>query len=808
MARSFCSRRASARPLLGPMLLASTMLSGIPVALAADAAPQSSLETVVVTAQKREENLQRVPMNVQAITTQKLEELHLKDFSDFQMFMPSVTYAVSGQGSNGGPGFANITMRGIASDQNGNHSGPLPTVGVYLDEQPITTIGGTLDVPTYDVQRVEALSGPQGTLYGASAESGVIRIITNKPDPSGFAAGYDIEGNAVDHGGVGYTADGYVNYPISDDMAVRLVAWAEHDAGYIDNVHGTRTYPGDPTGEFGLVVPPLTIDNASVAKNNYNTVDKYGGRVALGIDLDENWTITPMFMAQTERSDGVFGFNQNGNYGYNRPLGDLEVLHFLPEFVKDNWYQAALTVQGKFQNFNLVYSGGYMDRTINGQADYTDYTYWYENLFPSYDKYFVDNAGNPVDPSQYIVGRDHFTKQSHEFRITSPSDWPLRMVAGLFYERQTHFILQDYKIVGDIADSGPNNVTVTGWPHTWWLTDQFRTDRDYAAFGEMSLDIRPNLTLTAGVRVFKADNSLEGFFGFLSYEARCFAPPSVDDGPCTNLRAEVKETGETHKVNLTYQYDPDIMFYATYSTGFRPGGVNRRTDIPGVGPYHSDTLDNYEIGWKTSWYDNRLRLNGDVFFENWNEFQFPFLGPNSVTIIANAGQAHVKGMETEVSWLPIDNLTLSGAAAYTDAELTTPYCGGDCATNAVQAPAGTQLPITPMWKLNGTARYQWTIWDDLLAHVQASVVHESGRWDDLRLEERALLGKARAFTTMDFTTGVARDNWSVELALLNAFDERAQMGRYAECTPGTCGFQTYILPARPRTFALRFSQRF
>src|SRR5436305_6621671 len=212
------------RPLLRPVLLASTILSGIPAAYAADPEP-SGLETVVVTAQKRAEDLQKVPMNVQAITTAKLQELHLQNFNDFQAYMPSVTFSVSGQGSNGGPGEANITMRGIASDENGNHSGPLPTVGVYVDEQPITTIGGTLDVPTYDVQRVEALSGPQGTLYGASAESGVIRIITNKPDPSGFAAGYDIEGNAVHHGGLGYTVDGYANLPLDDKMAVRLVAW-------------------------------------------------------------------------------------------------------------------------------------------------------------------------------------------------------------------------------------------------------------------------------------------------------------------------------------------------------------------------------------------------------------------------------------------------------------------------------------------------------------------------------------------------------------------------------------------------------
>lgn len=809
----FASTRYGARPLLGPLLLATTMLSGIPAAIAADA--PSTLEEVVVTAQKREENLQKVPMNVQAITTEKLEQLHLQNFTDFQMYMPSVTFAVSGQGSNGGPGFANITMRGIASDQNGNHSGPLPTVGVYLDEQPITTIGGTLDVPTYDVQRVEALSGPQGTLYGASAESGVIRIITNKPDPGGFEAGYSVEGNAVDHGGLGYVLDGYVNQPIADNMAIRLVAWDEHDAGFIDNVHGTRTYTFDDGTS-------LTIDNANRVKSNYNTVDKIGGRAALGIDLDDNWTVTPSIVAQWEKSNGVFGYNKNGDYGYDRALGDLEVIHFLPEYVKDNWYQAALTVQGKVGNLDLLYSGGHMDRRVNSSADYTDYTFWYDQLYPSYVN-FYDNNGNRIDPSQQIIGKDHFTKDSHELRLSNSKDDRLRFVLGAFYERQSHFILQDYLIknLNTIPlDACPGTCSVTGWPGTLWLTDQMRIDRDYALFGEASYDILPNLTLTAGIRLFKADNSLQGFFGFQSYEApppdgKCIRPTAiVDRGPCTDLDAEVRETGETHKVNLTWQIDPDRMVYFTYSTGFRPGGVNRRTDIPGVGPYASDTLDNYEIGWKTSWQDDRLRFNGDFFIEDWNKFQFPFLGPNSVTIIANAGQARVKGMETEISWLPVDNLTLSGAAAYTDAELTTPYCGGDCADHSVQSSAGTQLPITPMWKLNGTARYQWNIWDNILAHLQGSLVHESGRWADLRKVDasgnpvRSLLGKVQGFTTFDFSAGIGRDNWSLDLSLLNAFDDTAELGRYAECTTQTCGFQTYILPSRPRTIALTWTQKF
>ncbi|MDE2074502.1 MAG: TonB-dependent receptor, partial [Alphaproteobacteria bacterium] len=286
------SVRGETSAALLPILLASTILAGVP-AVALAQAQQNQLEEVVVTAQKRSQNLQNVPMNVTAMTAQSLTQLHLTNFNDFEKFMPSVTFAVSGQGSNGGPGFANITMRGVASDQNGNHSGPLPTVGVYFDESPITTIGGTLDIPTYDVQRVEALSGPQGTLYGASSESGTIRIISNKPDTDGLYGSISANVNSVDHGGTGYGANGFVNIPLSDKMAIRLVGWGEHDAGYIDNVHNVRTYPTS-----GITIdnggPGTTLDTTNRIKSNYNTVDKYGARAALEIDLDDNWTVTPV----------------------------------------------------------------------------------------------------------------------------------------------------------------------------------------------------------------------------------------------------------------------------------------------------------------------------------------------------------------------------------------------------------------------------------------------------------------------------------------------------------------------------------
>ncbi len=191
----------------------------------------------MVTAQKRTENLQDVPISIQALGTGKLEELHITNFDDYVKYLPSVSF------QRAGPSFEHTYIRGVVSGGDGNHSGSLPSVGMYLDEQPVTTIDGNLDIHIYDIQRVEVWNGPQGTLYGASSEAGTIRIITNKPDPSGFQGRLRHRSNTVAHGGNGYTVEGFVNLPLTANAAVRLVAWDEHKAGYIDNVPGSVSVP-------------------------------------------------------------------------------------------------------------------------------------------------------------------------------------------------------------------------------------------------------------------------------------------------------------------------------------------------------------------------------------------------------------------------------------------------------------------------------------------------------------------------------------------------------------------------------------
>jgi outer membrane receptor protein involved in Fe transport len=291
-------------------------------------------------------------------------------------------------------------------------------------------------------------------------------------------------------------------------------------------------------------------------------------------------------------------------------------------------------------------------------------------------------------------------------------------------------------------------------------------------------------------------------------EAACFGPPIVSGGPCTNLDKTTKEDGETYKLNATYKLADDKMVYATYSTGYRPGGINRRGTLP---PYKSDFLTNYELGWKTTWLDNSFRWNGAVYFDTWKDFQFSFLGANGLTEIRNAAQAEMKGVETDINWRVSEALTIFGSAAYTDAELTKPYCP-DLSTNptcagTVQAASGTRLPITPEFKANLTGRYEWDAGDNR-AHLQGTIVYQGESTADLRNTESALLGKLPAFTAVDFTAGLKNPRWSVEMFLKNAFDERGQVSRYAECAILTCGPQTYIVPIRPRQFGIRVGQTF
>ncbi|KGQ17843.1 TonB-dependent receptor [Lysobacter dokdonensis DS-58] len=779
-------------------------------------ARQAVLDTVTVTAQKRTEDVQKVPISIQVLGKEKLDELDLKDFNDYAAYVPALSFD-TGEGGSAVP-----YMRGVASGENSNHSGPQPSVGVYFDEQPVTTIGGVLDINLYDIDHVEALAGPQGTLYGASSQAGTLRIITRKPDKEAFSAGYAFGVNTLTGGDNGFVAEGFVNLPIGKNAAIRVVAWDKKDAGYVDNKPATRTFPSWDADSGGNG----TITNVgTVAEDNYNDIFTRGARAALRFDFAENWSVTPMVM--TQKTDSY------GNFAGDDHLGDYIVNKYYPESATDDWTSAALTVEGKIGNFDLTYAYSHLRREIDSEFDYSDYSFWYDSLDGS-GAYFYDDTGALINPSQIIVGVDKYTKQSHELRIASPSDEDFRFVAGVFFQKQTHDILQQYKVIGDLAAS----LEVTGWPDTIWLTNQGRRDTDEAAFGEVSYDFNDHWTATVGARYFRYDNSLRGFFGYSAGyssnygEALCFLDTPYHGAPCVNLDNTVKKSDTIFKGNLTYHIDENKLIYGTWSEGFRPGGLNRNGN---VGPYLPDYLTNWELGWKTTWQDNRLAFNGAVFQEDWDDIQYSFLPPSGsgLTVIRNAGNARVRGLEMDLSWAATYNFRLNGGVAFYDAELTKEYCGfNDLAGNPVtacppgtvnpndpldpdddevvdgaQAPVGTRLPVTPRFKGNVTGRYAFDI-GSLESYVQGSLVHVGSRPAALTREDLAAFGDLDSYTQFDFSVGIRKDTWSLDFFLKNAFDDHPEQTRFAQCATDTCGFQSYTVHGAPRSIGIRFSQEF
>ena len=754
------------------------------------------LDEVVVTAQKRSEDLQKVPISLQVIGAEKLEQLQVASFDDYAKFLPSVSF------QSLGPGQAQLYFRGISSGADGLHAGSLPATGQYLDETPVTTIGGSPDVHVYDIARVEALSGPQGTLYGASSLSGTLRVITNKPDATKFSAGYDLKGDKYGRGAVGGTFEGFLNIPLTDRMAVRLVGYYQHDGGYINNVPVANVYQrGDTSGN----VFPLTVDNAAVVRDRQNTVDNSGGCAALKVDLNDQWSFTPTVLAQRQ--------NAHGNFAFDPKLGDLNVGDFRKGENLDRWYMATMTVNGRVSNFDLLYSGSWFERKVDNLTDYSQYTVAYDAIGAAYT-HFTDANGNLIDPTQYVSNHDKYTKMSHEIRVSSPADQRLRVVMGGFYQRQTDDIRAEFRV-----DNLGTFWQVDGQPNVLYLSQQDRADRDYALFSDLTVDISEKLKISGGIRKFWVKNTLYGFFGYnlnlsSAGEAACFTPISSNTNrPCVNTDKKVVENGETHKINITYQIDPDHMLYGTYSTGFRPGGNNRRVEAL---TYAADTLTNFELGWKTAWFDHRLRVNGALFYERWKEAQVAIQGQNGITSIVNAGDAEVKGIESDVSWLPVDDLTISGSGTFLfKAKTTTDFCKPTpvgqaittCAASGLDAAAGTRLPVTPNLKLNATARYKFNV-GAYGSFAQMSIVHQGGTTYSLEPGPNALVGDTPGFTTFDLSVGTARNSWNLEAYVENVFDKRGELGRVSECPADYCYQNTRVYPIKPMNFGVKFAQKF
>jgi outer membrane receptor protein involved in Fe transport len=794
-------------------LLGSVVSATIVVPAQAQDNSDNLLEEVIVTAQKREQNLQDVAVSIQVLGNQQLQDLNVKAFEDFINFLPTVSYTA--QGGPGGPGFGQVYMRGIASGGDGNHSASMPSVGYYLDEQPVTTINQVLDIYMYDIARVETLAGPQGTLYGQGSQSGTIRIITNKPEIGVSTGGYDLEVNTVKSGDLGYNLSGFWNFPLGERAAIRLVAWHEETGGYIDQVPTTMHFPGPQAH---------TVDNSDFVRKNANEVTKTGLRGLLKIDLNDNWSLTPGLMVQKADHEGYWEHNPEF-------FGDLETGRLWPASGEDDWYQASLTLDGSIGDVDVIYAGAYLDREQNYEYDYSDYTeYWayYQAYYSASDPWCVyyNDVGECAIGTQYVDAQNDFTRQSHELRFQSAADQRFRWIGGLFYQKQKH----DYDLQYTVPDSAVLDSVVEGG-HVVWQTKQVREDQDLAVFGELTFDFTDKFSGTIGTRYFKYDNSLYGFNGFLrhctgQYVGGEFVEIPAEEGgeiqyPCFDTRildGVAKGDDWAFKGNLEYRIDDGKMIYVTWSEGFRAGGTNRAR-VEGLESYNPDFITNYEFGWKTTLAGGAVRFNGAVYIIDWDNFQFGFLDfdLSNLTIVTNSeGDSRTKGVEWDLTWAMNDSNTLTFSGSYNDAKLQGDFWripGDEEAGEPFNAPKGTPMPYVPKWQLSGIWRSNFEI-GSMPAFFQAAVAYTDKRWNDLDLLNVPARQLMDDYTLVNLSTGIDKDNWTLSFYINNLFDERAEIdiedpgyGNQAVLQRPP-GHKWTTVTNRPRSFGIRFSQRF
>ena len=851
-----------------------------PAPAPAPAADEPSLGDIVVTATRRAESIQKVPISIQALSADKLAERQVKGLTDVAELLPSVSFAGIGPGRN------NVYFRGIVPA-----GGGYAATGYYLDDIPITGTGaggGFPDIHVYDIERVEALSGPQGTLFGAGSLAGTIRFITNKPKMGKFEFGYNLEGNKYGKGAFGGQAESYINVPVGDAIAIRAMGFYRRDGGYIDNTPNNGKFNDGSSSVLTLgdnnPATSYTLDNSAIAKKNYNPIREYGGRVEVLLQLIPGWDITPQITAQRQIANGYFG--------YDPRVGDLQVHDYDLTRQDDKWYQAALAIHGHIGDFDVVSSTGYFQRKTKLNNDYTYYTVTYDRFGPGYENYlqFFDKSActgsgvtlkcsKLINPQQYFHSLTHRDKFTQEVRLTTPNTWPFDVTVGGFYQYQKQENNVYYAIRGldQIAgytragggDSNPagfgipvaqGGTMVLGSPAVkqdgFYISETNQYYHDEAIFAEGHYNITPTLKLTGGIRYFWTSYKTLGFNGVAASAGNtvtslyvptgkygCPLPLPTERLQCLNSNfaaadgvGRYKEHGETHKVALNWQFTPSKMVYANYSTGFRPGGFNRPLRIRNVGiatvpPFKSETLTNFEIGLKTTW-NNIFRFNAAIYYEKWDNIQYSVVvsGAQGAGITGNAGKAQVKGVEYDAD-LRLGKITLSTSGAYNDARLDGNFCnfafnasslsisqlssctlgatvaGSSPPTPQVAAADGIRLPRQPKFKGTSSIRYDGQM-GPFATYVQGAALYQTSATQDLNVFNNDLLGNTPGFVSFDFSGGIKKDNWTIDLFIQNAFDKRGQLTKNTFCSITFCSGSSRTFTIRPQFFGVRFGQRF
>jgi outer membrane receptor protein involved in Fe transport len=773
----------------------------LPLATSAAAVSTAPVDEIVVTAQRRSESLEKVPETVQAFSGATLDQLNVVDLEDLLKFTPNVTYATNG------PGQGTIFMRGLSAGAAGNQSSatiaPFPNVALYLDDQSMQFPGRNVDVYAVDLERVEVLEGPQGTLFGGGAEAGALRYITNKPKLDVMEAKAEGSYGGTSGGGNNASLNLVLNVPIvQDKLAVRAVVFTDQQGGYIDNVPSTFTRNnndvgndyfnikptkglcpnGLPAGQAGLCTPGGPQgNNYELAGNNFNPVTYQGARVSALYQVNDSWDVLLVESLQNLNAEGTFSEYPTGSDF--QTLQPLQTTVFSPSFDKDNWENTAWTVHGKYDGFNIVYTGGYMLRHINQQQDYSNYSRsgggTYYECTGSGTGF---GTGGPVcySPVSYWQDEVRNTHLTQELRVSTPDNLWIRGLAGAYWEQYRIYdnMNFDYKTVpactaqnlaialaggatcvGDVETAPGSTANDPGVRanNTAFGEDTQRGYDQTAFFASVDLDVLKNVTITAGTRYYQY-NEFE--VGSEYYTATNCTDVAVcaDYININSHNDRVQYKGFKSRYGINWRPTPTTTLYYLYSEGFRPGGFSRSSGL--VAPlssasgtdqydkpngYSPDSLTNNEIGVKTELFNRRLQVNVSAYYMDWDNVQLAFFNPaaglGNTTFLVNGPNYTIKGFEVQFVARPIQGLTIQGSSSYNDdtqstspclvSNVTTSPTYGHCITEVYTKATGVipfenpfgsvgSVPaFSPTWQANLRARYEFPVLDTYKAFVAA-----------------------------------------------------------------------------------------
>ena len=817
---------------------------------------QATVEEIVVTARKKAESLQDVPVAVAALREETLEEKGINVFEDYLLQLPGVTAGGSGPGQN------TIYIRGLASTTpnltTAGVAGLAPNVSFYLDEQPLAQPGRNLDVYAADVSRIEVLSGPQGTLFGASSQSGVVRLITNKPVMGESASSLEVEGRITSGGDEGNKFEYMTNVPLGASSALRFVAYRDHRGGYVDQVAGTlnasqsarfRTAGtvranGLPVAssragfQAGANLSGVNLINAqAIEKENANPVTYEGFRASVAHQINDNWDALVTVAQQSIDSDGVFFVDPT--------LDDMEIQRYSEDTISDEFDNMSVTINGSIGDLEVVYAGAYTDRATDQIVDYTDYLFVGQYL----PYYICDGSvtypgsaapsGTCQAPNLYVDSTTNTEVMTHEFRVNAPISDTMTVTAGAFFSDLELTELNFFTYPGSTKNLGWNGVP--GWapnyPHTnppagttggntgagWYSVpgpftapvifwnDIKRTDEQKGIFGEVNIDVAENVELTLGARWYDIAVDLEGsanssFYNFnAATESTCcganlstqYAPGNANGYP-----DKAESDGVIGKATLAWNPSEDTMYYVTWSEGFRPGLLNRPVGAQNPDKTYTvkaevdtDEVTNLEFGWKTVLRDGKLRFNGSAFMVDITGLQSTIFDPSIVNLFFsdNAADAEISGVEGDFVYITDRDLIVSGAFSFLDTEITKSL------VPTADVVVGSDLAFAPDFQGNLNVRKEWGMDSGNTGHLQAQVVLSNASFSDIMEPNKA---KQNAYHYFNIRTGRSNDDWTAEVYLDNVFDKRGHISN-------TFVFdRSRISVIKPRTLGIRYKKSF